>query len=84
MATTVPTFVIFLLLLSSNLIFSSANIIGKYSRILTLYSLKSLILDVVDYWPELGNDLTKVIWSHATNSKEKLQNALDGKIKIFD
>ena len=39
---------------------------------------------MVDYWPELGNDLTKVIWSHATNSKEKLQNALDGKIKIFD
>ena len=44
---------------------------------------KSLILDVVDYWPELGNDLTKVIWSHATNSKEKLQDALDGKkVKI--
>jgi len=38
---------------------------------------------VVDYWPELGNDLTKVIWSHATNSKEKLQDALDGKkVKI--
>ena len=39
-----------------------------------------MISDVIDYWPELENDLTKVIWSHATNSKEKLQNALEGKL----
>ena len=41
-------------------------------------------IDVVDYWPELENDLTKVIWSHATNSKDKLQQALNGKtLKIL-
>lgn len=33
---------------------------------------------MTDYWPELENDLTQVIWSHATNSREKLENALQG------
>jgi hypothetical protein len=36
------------------------------------------ITDVPDYWPELDGDLTKVIWSHATNSIEKLEQALSG------
>ena len=36
-------------------------------------------LDVPEYWPELANDLTKVVWSHATNSREKLKKALEGK-----
>ena len=35
--------------------------------------------DVTDYWPEVKHDLTKVIWSHATNSQNKLQKALEGK-----
>ena len=35
--------------------------------------------DVPEYWPELANDLTKVVWSHATNSQEKLKKALEGK-----
>jgi len=34
------------------------------------------IVDVTDYWPELNGDLTKVTWSHATNSQEKLAKAL--------
>ena len=41
---------------------------------------KDLILDVPDYWPEVKTDLTKVIWSHATNSKSKLQQAFQGTI----
>merc|ERR1711974_238467 len=32
--------------------------------------------NVQDYWPNLDGDLTKVTWSHATNSQEKLAEAL--------
>ena len=39
----------------------------------------TLFLDVTEYWPELKDDLTKVIWSHATNSEVKLQTAFEGK-----
>jgi len=31
---------------------------------------------VKDYWPEVANDLTRVSWSHATNSKALLDQAL--------
>ena len=43
----------------------------------------TLFLDVAEYWPEVKDDLTKVIWSHATNSKVKLQTALEGKIEFI-
>ncbi|XP_018020188.1 protein FAM151B isoform X2 [Hyalella azteca] len=36
----------------------------------------SSIPDVDQYWPEVANDLSKVTWSHATNSKALLQEAL--------
>ena len=39
--------------------------------------------DVPEYWPELENDLTKVVWSHATNSQEKLKKALEGKSFVY-
>ena len=48
--------------------------VGKLPKLFTPF------LDVTEYWPELKDDLTKVIWSHATNSKVKLQTALEGKI----
>ena len=38
------------------------------------------LLDVRDYWPDLNGDLTKVTWSHATNSQAKLAEALSGTI----
>ena len=31
---------------------------------------------VTDYWPEVADDLTRVSWSHATNSKALLDQAL--------
>ncbi len=35
---------------------------------------------VSDAWPEVGQDLTKVTWAHAVNSKNRLDEALeDGK-----
>ena len=34
--------------------------------------------DVPDYWPDVSGDLTKVIWSHATNSQQKLEEAIIG------
>ena len=36
------------------------------------------ITDVQEYWPDLDGDLTKVTWSHATNSQQKLAEALSG------
>ena len=36
-------------------------------------------LDVIEYWPEVKDDLTLVTWSHATNSKQKLEDALRSK-----
>ena len=30
------------------------------------------IVSVTDYWPEVMEDLSLVIWSHATNSQEKV------------
>ena len=50
---------------------------GKLPKLFTIF------LDVTEYWPELKDDLTKVIWSHATNSKVKLQTALEGKTTHF-
>merc|ERR1719430_135815 len=29
------------------------------------------MVHVTDYWPEVAEDLTKVSWSHATNSRAK-------------
>ena len=48
-----------------------------------LPKLITILLDVTEYWPELKDDLTKVIWSHATNSKVKLQTALEGIIEFI-
>ena len=42
--------------------------------------LHTILSDVTDYWPEVKQDLTKVIWSHATNSQNKLQKAFEGKL----
>lgn len=39
-------------------------------------SRSTLIPDVIEYWPEVKDDLTLVTWSHATNSKQKLEDAL--------
>ena len=36
--------------------------------------------DIPDYWPELGDDLTDVKWSHATNTINKLDEALNGRV----
>lgn len=34
---------------------------------------------VKDFWPEVGQDLTRVKWAHAVNSKELLDEALKGR-----
>ena len=34
------------------------------------------IVEVVDYWPEVVDDLSLVTWSHATNSHALLHQAL--------
>jgi len=46
--------------------------------ILTLVftSAGSGMVRVKDYWPEVADDLTRVSWSHATNSKDLLEQAL--------
>ncbi|TRY77246.1 hypothetical protein TCAL_05318, partial [Tigriopus californicus] len=31
---------------------------------------------VIDFWPQVRNDLTRVTWSHATNSRKKLTRAI--------
>jgi len=35
------------------------------------------MITVQDYWPDLSSDLTKVTWSHATNSVDLLEDALE-------
>jgi len=35
-----------------------------------------IIPDVTEYWPEVKDDLSKVKWSHATNNKTDLDDAL--------
>jgi len=56
--------------------------------ILSLFSFGALtdckIIDVTDYWPEVKQDLTKVIWSHATNSQNKLQKALEDETMMIE
>ncbi len=34
---------------------------------------------MTDYWPDVTADLSLVVWSHATNSRNKLEEALEGK-----
>ena len=73
-------FIIFLSVCSISL----SAIVGKCHKneiFRSIYEkiVQTLFLDVTEYWPELKDDLTKVIWSHATNSKVKLQTALEGK-----
>jgi len=47
-----------------------------------LFSVKNVIMssdiipDVTEYWPEVKDDLSKVKWSHATNSEKELNDAL--------
>ena len=36
--------------------------------------------DVTEYWPEVKDDLSKVKWSHATNSEKELNDALTSKV----
>ena len=33
-------------------------------------SVTSQIVEVGDYWPEVKEDLSQVVWSHATNSHQ--------------
>ena len=47
-----------------------------YIEILIL--ILKIFSDIPDYWPELGDDLTDVKWSHATNSQRELADALNG------
>jgi len=39
--------------------------------------------NVQEYWPDLDGDLTKVTWSHATNSQQKLAEALSESSKVM-
>lgn len=39
--------------------------------------------NVQDYWSDLNGDLTKVTWSHATNSQQKLAEALSESSKVM-
>ena len=63
---------------------TNGKIIGKETipflklKIILKNNLYIFYSDVTDYWPEVKQDLTKVIWSHATNSQNKLQKALEG------
>jgi len=56
--------------------------------ILSLFSFGAItdckIIDVTDYWPEVKQDLTKVIWSHATNSQNKLQKAFEDETMMIE
>lgn len=58
---------------------SNCEIIGKLGLFKAVNSKLILVAEVPDYWPEIGHDLTKVIWSHATNSRQKLEAALNGR-----
>lgn len=35
---------------------------------------------MVDFWPDVKHDLTKVTWSHGTNSRQELSEAISGEI----
>ena len=39
--------------------------------------MKMDILEVTEFWPEFADDLTRVKWSHATNSQDLLANAIE-------
>ena len=39
---------------------------------------------VTDYWPEVAEDLTRVLWSHATNSKALLEQALNDSTMMIE
>ncbi len=61
---------------------TSAEIVGEEDKSTSSkYSRKSLTIknvEVTDYWPEVAGDLTRVSWSHATNSRLELDEALRG------
>ena len=52
----------------------------NYQQLIPLLALAfnsgGAMVRVTDYWPEVANDLTRVSWSHATNSKALLDQAL--------
>ena len=35
------------------------------------------IAKVPEFWPEVADDLTAVVWSHATNTKDMLETAIE-------
>lgn len=39
---------------------------------------------LTDYFPEINNDLTRVTWIHAVNSKERLKAALEGNAMMLE
>ena len=39
------------------------------------------IPNVLSFFTDVNNDLSKVIWGHAINEKEQLNQALTGKLK---
>ena len=52
----------------------------NYQQLIPLLALAfnsgGAMVRVTDYWPEVADDLTRVSWSHATNSKALLDQAL--------
>ena len=71
---------------SSSTLIPGNFILIKYFRYVNKAYYNSNILmlvlffqDVIEYWPEVKDDLTLVTWSHATNSKQKLEDALRSK-----
>ena len=39
---------------------------------------------VTDYWPEVADDLTRVSWSHATNSQALVEQALNDSTMMIE
>eukprot|EP00095_Tigriopus_kingsejongensis_P003089 maker-scaffold210_size256293-snap-gene-1.22 protein:Tk03089 transcript:maker-scaffold210_size256293-snap-gene-1.22-mRNA-1 annotation:"protein fam151a-like isoform x1" len=49
-----------------------------------LRSQTSKLAQITDLWPEVEGNLTRVTWSHATNSIEKLDQAINGDVMMIE
>jgi len=50
---------------------------GFYLLILHLSGVRMGIVEVPEFWPEIADDLTVVVWSHATNTMDMLETAIE-------
>ncbi|XP_042868540.1 protein FAM151B-like [Penaeus japonicus] len=54
-----------------------ANLYVFICSVISMATIGVKAIDVIDFFPEVGDDLSKVTWGHAINDKDLLQNNIE-------